>query len=318
MRRTPISDRPDDDDLEANPYQPPARVRRIETVPGGDQAVPRGDPRYGRASRWRQPPPRRRPPPLGPWLLRGAIGVAILGAIWLVLQFLFPIAEQRSSTTNQPAETPVPALIGAPEPPPVTALGPPPAALVAQPSSEPSGDRLPGLSTPAAKPTAGAPTPAAPVQQATAPPAGPGVPLPIPPPADATVVGSTQAPAAPAPTLPPPAPAAPQPSTGPLLVQASVTPANPISEDAVVTVNIAVTWNGAPAGGAFCMSTVYFRTATVRLPTGGVATGPQGIAWFTIDAHGTTYNRYVPVDVSCSTRGTSVTARTGFTPLKRS
>jgi hypothetical protein len=84
----------------------------------------------------------------------------------------------------------------------------------------------------------------------------------------------------------------------------------------MVTINVNVTSNGAPVAGASCMSTVYFRTATVRQPSGGATTNSRGAASFVIDAKGSTYGRYIPVDVTCSTGSGSVSARTGFTPVR--
>ena len=76
------------------------------------------------------------------------------------------------------------------------------------------------------------------------------------------------------------------------------------------------TQGGAPMAGAFCMATVYFRTATAKLPTGGFTTNGNGVGSFALDARGSTYGFYIPIDVTCSARGGSVTTRTGFTPVK--
>jgi len=84
----------------------------------------------------------------------------------------------------------------------------------------------------------------------------------------------------------------------------------------MVTINVTVTSNGAPVSGALCLSTIYFRTATVTQPAGGAVTGANGRTSFVIDAKGSTFNRYVPVDVTCSSRAGSVTTRTGFTPVR--
>ena len=64
------------------------------------------------------------------------------------------------------------------------------------------------------------------------------------------------------------------------------------------------------------MASIYFRTNTIRQPNGGFRTNGNGVGSFTLDAKGSTYGRYIPVDVTCSGRGGAVTARTGFTPVR--
>ena len=58
------------------------------------------------------------------------------------------------------------------------------------------------------------------------------------------------------------------------------------------------------------------RTATVKQPDGGFRTNANGVGSFTLDARGSTYGFYIPIDVTCQARGGSVTTRTGFTPVK--
>lgn len=89
-----------------------------------------------------------------------------------------------------------------------------------------------------------------------------------------------------------------------------------MSERAVVTIGVRATQGGAPVAGASCMATIYYRTNTVRQPAGGFRTNASGAGSFTLDARGTTYGHYIPVDVTCSGRGGTVTARTGFTPVR--
>ena len=83
-----------------------------------------------------------------------------------------------------------------------------------------------------------------------------------------------------------------------------------------MTISVRATQGGAPLAGAACMATVRYRTSTARLPDGGFRTNANGVGSFTVDARGTTYGYYIPVDVTCSGRGGSATARTGFTPVK--
>ena len=64
------------------------------------------------------------------------------------------------------------------------------------------------------------------------------------------------------------------------------------------------------------MSTIYFRTNTIKQPDGGFRTNGNGVGSFTLDAKGSTYGHYIPVDVTCTGRGGTVTARTGFTPVR--
>ena len=162
---------------------------------------------------------------------------------------------------------------------------------------------------------------------------GPVTPAPIPP-QDAPVRAAAPAPkpeapraAAPAPTAPPaarqqpaqkPAAAAPPPpaSGGAFALSASVSPANPVSENAVVTVSVRATSNGAPVAGASCIATIHYRTASARQPAGGFSTGANGVGSFVLDAKGTTYGYAVPIDVTCTGRGGSASARTSFTPVR--
>ncbi len=319
MRRTPVTEQPDEF-MDDEPHES-VNLRRISTAPGDRPAPARGEGRYRRSGRWSQSPPRRQGPDARAWLLRAVLGLCTLAAIWLALQWLFPVAEQQATEARPRAETPVPSQVGAPEPPPAAVASKPAATLIVQaPPPAVEGDRLPGLPTPAGvqapQPTAGAaqpPSAAAPEQSQSSPPTL----APIPPPEgtpSSSAAPQTQPPP-PNPTQPPP-PAAPAGSNGPLQLKATASPANPLSENAVVTISLNLTANGAPLAGAQCMSTVYFRTATVRQPMGGVTTGPGGAASFQVDAKGATYNRYIPVDVTCTSRQGSVTARTGFTPVR--
>ncbi|MFN8521757.1 MAG: hypothetical protein U0821_01460 [Chloroflexota bacterium] len=99
-------------------------------------------------------------------------------------------------------------------------------------------------------------------------------------------------------------------------MEASASPTSAPAESAIITVTAAVTNNGAPVQGAFCMATAYFRTTAIKQPEGGVLTGPTGRAIITFDARGATYDRYVPVEVSCSHRDANAVGKTGFTPTK--
>jgi hypothetical protein len=83
-----------------------------------------------------------------------------------------------------------------------------------------------------------------------------------------------------------------------------------------VTVTVKATQNGAPLAGAFCMATIYYRTATAKQPNGGFTTNGNGVGAFTLDARGTTYGYYIPIDVTCTGRAGTAGARTGFTPVK--
>ena len=193
-------------------------------------------------------------------------------------------------------------------------------------------DAAPPSGQPTEKPSDGQATD----QQASAPteaPAdaqpGPGTPAPIPPPEDAASKPEAPAPRAAAPPpaarqqpaakpAPKPAVAAPPPpaSGGAFALSASVSPANPVSENAVVTVSVRATSNGAPVAGASCLATIYYRTATARQPSGGFRTGANGVGSFTLDAKGATYGHAIPIDVTCSGRGGSAAARTSFTPVR--
>jgi hypothetical protein len=126
-------------------------------------------------------------------------------------------------------------------------------------------------------------------------------------------------PPAPKPQLPAPAPQTPPAaaaSGGPFELAASASPANPISEQAMVTITVRATRNGAPVAGASCIASIYYRTATAKQPEGGFATNANGVGSFALDARGTTYGYYIPVDVTCTGRGGTATARTGFTPVR--
>ncbi|MGE3909361.1 MAG: hypothetical protein AB7K36_08420 [Chloroflexota bacterium] len=83
-----------------------------------------------------------------------------------------------------------------------------------------------------------------------------------------------------------------------------------------MTITVRATQNGAALAGASCMATIYYRTNTVKQPEGGFRTNGGGVGSFVLDARGTTYGHYVPVDVTCNGRGGTVTARTGFTPVR--
>jgi hypothetical protein len=83
-----------------------------------------------------------------------------------------------------------------------------------------------------------------------------------------------------------------------------------------VTISVRATQGGAPVAGAVCMATIHYRTATAKQPNGGFRTNASGVGSFTLDARGTTYGYYIPVDVTCSGRGGTATARTGFTPVR--
>jgi hypothetical protein len=297
-------------------------------------------------------PPKRGPDPRV-WFIRGSIGVLALAGLWLGLQTLFPVSESRINQVPTPIPPIDASAVGAPEPPVVQPTVQQPAATaVTQAAPAPEGDRLPGLPTPVtgaaaqAAPAAAAPAaaqPPAPAPQAAPPAAEPkpreespsqqpvGKPTlePIPPPesqannppaaspeqqaAQRAAQEAQRAAAAPKPQAPPPAAAS---TGGPFELAASASPVNPISEQAVVTISVRATQNGAPLAGASCMATIYYRTNTVKQPNGGFRTNASGVGSFTLDARGTTYGHYIPVDVTCSGRGGTATARTGFTPIK--
>ena len=84
----------------------------------------------------------------------------------------------------------------------------------------------------------------------------------------------------------------------------------------MVTVTVRAMLNGAPLSGALCMGTIHYRTATAKQPDGGFRTNANGVGSFTLDARNTTYGYYIPIDVTCSGRGGTASARTGFTPVK--
>jgi hypothetical protein len=330
VRRTPVSERPDDSMDDERPES--ASIRRISTAPADQRAISGGATRYRRSGRWSQPRPSRRGPGMLAWLLRAILGLGTLAAIWVGLLWLFPMAQPREAENPLLLEPPIATQVGAPEPPPAAVAPSAPAepapTRVPTPTTEEQGDRLPGLAPPSA---ASAPPPEAPAAPAeseesapdeSATPAeqaqvGPPTLAPIPPPGAPTTAGAPRSQAAPLPAqtkpTPPPAPAG---ASGTLQLRATASPANPVSENAIVTIGLNLTANGAPVSGAQCIATVYFRTATVRQPAGGVTTGPGGAASFQLDAKGATFNRYVPVDVTCTSRQGSVTARTGFTPVR--
>lgn len=349
MRRTPVNDRFDDQE---DPPAPPPRVRRVSTTPPPELVSRGGEVRYIRGA---QRAPVRRGPDPRVWFVRGSLGVAALAGLWLGLQALLPTTESRVSEAPTPTLAVDASTVGAPEPPPAVQAAPPAAqpapTALSQPTAAPEGDRLPGLPTPAASSNAApagqtasaapsdqpaatpipAPRPEPPAQaeqpsQAPAPepqpeprsgPAGKPTAAPIPPP-------ENQAPPAPVAAAPPPAPAprqaapppAAQSSGGAFELAASASPASPISEQAQVTISVRATQNGAPLAGAFCMATVHYRTNTARQPNGGFTTNSSGVGSFVLDARGTTYGFFIPVDVTCNSRLGTVTTRTGFTPVK--
>ena len=232
-----------------------------------------------------------------------------------------PVAAASTATTEQRPADPA---VAPPTDTPITAgAAQPPPALVETTTTESPVTNEPAPSEPTS-PSAGSPSEPAARAEPTA-----AAIRPIPPPPATAAPPPAQRAAPPAATARPAPPVAVQPanagpaanaagSAGPLSLRASVSPANPLSENAVLTVTANVTANGAPVSGAACLATIYFRTATVRQPEGGaVTTGPNGTASFRIDAIGATYDRAVPVDVTCNARGSSVTARTGFTPTRR-
>jgi hypothetical protein len=349
VRRTPVYDPFDDHDDPTHDPGPP--VRRINTSSGPERQSRRGEVRSLHATR--RPPPKRGPDPRV-WFVRGSIGIAAMAGLWLGLQALFPVTESRVSQSATPALPIDASAVGAPEPPaapPVAQQQPaapsssqeqpaaPPAVqqqpvptLVSQAAPTPEGDRLPGLPTPGSVAQAAPAVP--PVQQPAAAakpqeeapsqqPVGTPTLEPIPPAPGAQASGAATAPRAappvaaapPAakPQAPPPAPAS---GNGPFELSASASPVNPISEQANVTITVRATQGGAPVVGATCMATVHYRTATAKQPDGGFKTNANGVGSFTLDARNSTYGFYIPVDVTCSGRGGSTTARTGFTPVK--
>jgi hypothetical protein len=350
VRRTTGYDPYDDhDDPQREPMPNPPRT---STGLGDQRQRTRGDVR--RLSTARRAPQRQGPDPRV-WFIRGSIGIAALAGLWLGLQAMFPLTESRVSETPAPTQ-PVDAIaVGAPEPPAGQVVAPPPADAQAQPAAasgqeaqtaaqavqqpapqqaaQPAptaeGDRLPGLPTPGAAPVAQA-APPAPAQPAAQPKPAAEAPAqqpenkptlaPIPPPANAapanTAAQQAQA-AAPKPQAPAAPPAAAS-GSGVFELAASASPTNPVSEQAMVTVSVKATQGGAAMAGARCMATVYYRTATVKQPDGGFSTNANGVGSFTLDARGTTYGRYIPIDVTCTGRAGTVTTRTGFTPVKGS
>lgn len=212
-----------------------------------------------------------------------------------------PAAEQpQAQPTPIPAPAqPAPAEAAAPAAPAQPAPAEPPAQAQAQPAAEPQ------------------PRDESPTQQ----PVGPPTLEPIPPPPVQAQAQPPQQPApkpqAPAPKPQAPAAAPPPPASGGgFQLSASASPVNPISAQAVVTISVRATLNGAPMSGASCMATIHYRTATAKQPDGGFRTNANGVGSFTLDARGTTYGYYIPVDVTCSGRGGTASARTGFTPVK--
>jgi hypothetical protein len=207
-----------------------------------------------------------------------------------------------------PAAAP-PAQAAPPPPAPAQAAAPPPA----QPAAEPKPREEAPSQQPVGKPTL-EPIPPPPVAQASGPSAGSADQQ-----AAQQAAQQAQRAAAPAPApapKPQAAPPAAAPTGGPFELSASASPVNPISEQANVTITVRATQNGAPLAGATCMATIHYRTATAKQPNGGFRTNASGVGSFTLDARNTTYGFYIPVDVTCSGRGGSATARTGFTPVK--
>jgi hypothetical protein len=207
-------------------------------------------------------------------------------------------AASQPAPSQPPAEQAPPAEAAQPQPTPI------PAPAQADPA-QPAAEDKPRVETPAQQP-AGPPTaePIPPPPSAQA-----GAPRPAAPPVQ-------QAPPAPKPQAPAPAAPPPASSGGAFALSASASPVNPISEQAVVTVTVRATQGGAPLAGASCMASIHYRTATVKQPEGGFRTNAGGVGSFTLDARGTTYGYYIPIDVTCSGRGGTATARTGFTPVK--
>jgi hypothetical protein len=241
------------------------------------------------------------------------------------------------AVAQQPVPTPIAQAAPAPEGDRLPGLPTPDAAAAAQ--AAPSvAQAAPPAVQPAPPAAQAAPTEAqpAPAEAAVAPPAQPaaqprpqeespvqqpvGTPTlePIPPPPGAQAAQPPRQPAPPAAAAPKPqaAPPAAASNGGPFELAASASPVNPISEQANVTITVRATQGGAPLAGAACMATVYYRTNTVKQPNGGFRTNANGVGSFTLDARNTTYGFYIPVDVTCSGRGGTVTARTGFTPVK--
>jgi len=64
------------------------------------------------------------------------------------------------------------------------------------------------------------------------------------------------------------------------------------------------------------MATIHYRTSTAKQPNGGFTTNGSGAGSFVLDARGTTYGFYIPIDVTCSSRVGTASTRTGFTPVK--
>jgi hypothetical protein len=213
-----------------------------------------------------------------------------------------PAAAQAEPAAAAPAQQPAaqPTPIPAPAQPAATE---PPAQEIAVAKPQDEAPAQQPVGTPTAEPIP--PPPSA--QSNPAPAAQPAAPAPQP---------AAQAPApkpqAPAPVAPPAA----APSGGAFELAASASPTNPISEQAVVTITVRATRGGAPLAGATCMASIHYRTATAKQPNGGFRTNANGVGSFSLDARGTTYGYYIPVDVTCSGRGGTATARTGFTPVK--
>jgi hypothetical protein len=258
-----------------------------------------------------------------------------------------PVAAQPQPTavpTAAPAQegdrlpglpTPDPAAVAQAAPPAAAAAQPPAQAQPAaeQPQAQPTPIQPPAPEA-AAEPAAAQPPaePAAEQPQAEPAPSQPAAeekptlaPIPPPPAEPANAAVQQPAPAAkpqqsaPAPKPQAPAAAAPPPaapSGGAFALAASASPANPVSEQAVVTVSVRATQGGAPLAGATCMASIHYRTATAKQPDGGFRTNANGVGSFTLDARNTTYGYYIPIDVTCTGRGGTASARTGFTPVK--
>ncbi len=218
-----------------------------------------------------------------------------------------PVPGAASQAAPAAAAPPAQAAVAPPAPAQPQAAAPPPA----QPAAEPKPREENPSQQPVGTPTL-EPIPPPPSAQASNPP---------PSAADQQAAQAAQeAQRAAAPPAPAPKPQAPPPaaasSGGPFGLTASASPVNPVSERAVVTISVLATQNGAPLAGASCMATIHYRTATAKQPNGGFRTNANGVGSFTLDARNTTYGFYIPVDVTCSGRGGTATARTGFTPVK--